>query len=214
MDDYGKISAADFVPIFNTGFLTFIVGVIVCGAIYSMYSRYEGMTEDGRSNAKPVALFLLNFLLLWNLSTEVSFYYDYQVEARLVEAPKLVCSWEKDARGIDKQVCKQDSTEFSRVMTTNRELTQKTEERKSATLTVLWALYAIITLAFGIGNKNRLLRQMGIGLLVVAITKFFLSDLWSLGGIYRIVSSISLGVILLSASFAYNKYKERIKEII
>lgn len=212
--DYGVVAAADFTPLLNIRFVTFVICVFACGVIYDLYTKYEDAAADGERSAKPVALFLLSFLLLWNLSTEVSLYYDYQVEARTVKVSESVCTWEKDARGKVTKLCKQDPVELGRVSTSNDELINKTQERKSATLTVLWALYAIILLAFGIGSKNRLLRQMGIGLLIIAIMKFFLSDLWSLGGIYRIVSSIALGVILLSASFAYNKYKEKIKEIL
>ncbi|MFH1564565.1 MAG: DUF2339 domain-containing protein [bacterium] len=59
-----------------------------------------------------------------------------------------------------------------------------------------------------------MVRLGGIGLLSLAILKLFFYDLWGLGTLYRIISSISLGVALLSISFAYQKYKDKIKEII
>ncbi|MCK5320249.1 DUF2339 domain-containing protein, partial [Candidatus Parcubacteria bacterium] len=51
-------------------------------------------------------------------------------------------------------------------------------------------------------------------LLSVAILKLFFYDLWSLGQLYRIIASISLGMVLLGISFLYQKYKHVFNEII
>lgn len=80
-------------------------------------------------------------------------------------------------------------------------------------LSMLWAVYAVGVIAVGFARKSRLLRVGGILLIGFTLLKFFLNDLWGLGTLYRIVISIVLGALLLLASFGYNKYKERIKEI-
>ena len=39
-------------------------------------------------------------------------------------------------------------------------------------------------------------------------------EVWQLGQLARIISSIAFGVIALAASFMYAKYKQRLKEIV
>jgi hypothetical protein len=39
-------------------------------------------------------------------------------------------------------------------------------------------------------------------------------NVWSLGQLYRIISFIVFGLIALIASFAYAKYKDRLKDVI
>ncbi|MBD3300646.1 MAG: DUF2339 domain-containing protein [Candidatus Moranbacteria bacterium] len=81
-------------------------------------------------------------------------------------------------------------------------------------LSLFWLLYAIGLLVVGFLKRYKGLRLGGILLLVFSIIKLFFWDLWNLGTSYRIVVSISLGVILIVVSFVYNKYKSRIKEMI
>ncbi|HEX8184551.1 MAG TPA: DUF2339 domain-containing protein, partial [Blastocatellia bacterium] len=66
----------------------------------------------------------------------------------------------------------------------------------------------------GIVRRNRMLRMMALGLLGLTIIKVFLLDLSSLEKIYRIVSFIVLGAILLAVSFLYQRYRQRMAELI
>ena len=216
IDKHETTLGADYIMIFNKRFLTFMVGVISFSVVYYLYSRYKDLIKGKEVKAMAVALLLMNFLFLWNLSAEVSIYFNDQIETKITRAVYPSCLKEYDSRGrrIESVRCDQEQQEYHSLQRLNSEKIKKIRGVNSTSLTVLWALYAIILLAFGIQGKKRLLRLMGIGLLGIVIAKLFLYDLWSMGGIYRIVSSITLGVILLSASFAYSKYKEKIKEMI
>jgi len=216
ISNYERVLVTDHTLVFNKRFLTFLVGVVVFATVHRVYSRYKGSIKVAEIKAIPAALFLMNFLLLWGLSVEAVYYFEHKIETQSVEAVYPVCEYETDFRGrrVESPSCLRVYEEYYSVQASNLEMVKKVQGTRNMALTILWAFYAIILLAFGMFLANRFLRLMGIGLLGIVIAKLFLVDLWSMGGIYRIVSSITLGVILLSASFAYNKYKEKIKEII
>jgi uncharacterized membrane protein len=79
-------------------------------------------------------------------------------------------------------------------------------------LSVIWTVYGGAMLVAGIVRRNRMLRMMALGLLGITIIKVFLLDLSSLERIYRIVSFIVLGAILLAVSFLYQRYRQRMAE--
>ncbi|MDD3190774.1 MAG: DUF2339 domain-containing protein [Candidatus Pacebacteria bacterium] len=213
---YGQGLVTDYTLILNERFLTSLVGVVVFAMIYRIYAQHRESIKFAEIKAIPIALFLMNFLLLWNLSAEAVCYFEYKIETQSVREIYPVCEYETDFRGrrVESPGCSQAYEEYYSAQASNTEMVKKVQGTRNTVLTILWAFYAIILLAFGMLRANRFLRLMGIGLLGIVIAKLFLVDLWNMGGIYRIISSATLGVILLSASFAYNKYKEKIKEII
>ncbi|MFA5991265.1 MAG: DUF2339 domain-containing protein [Candidatus Doudnabacteria bacterium] len=81
-------------------------------------------------------------------------------------------------------------------------------------LSLWWITYSAILIGAGIAWRSALLRKIAIGLFFVTIAKVFLFDLLSLDLGYLIVSFISLGVILISVSFYYNKHKEQITKFL
>lgn len=83
---------------------------------------------------------------------------------------------------------------------------------RQLTLSVIWTVYGGAMLLYGIRRDNRLLRWMALGLLALSILKVFLVDLSNLDTIYRIVSFIVLGVILLAVSFFYQQRQKRVEE--
>lgn len=84
------------------------------------------------------------------------------------------------------------------------------ENAVQMTLSVVWTIYAIGLVAAGFIWKNRALRLMSIVIFAVTILKVFLFDLSNLDTIYRIVSFIVLGGLLVIVSFLYQRYKDRI----
>jgi uncharacterized membrane protein len=77
-------------------------------------------------------------------------------------------------------------------------------------LSILWGVYAVALLMLGIRLGRRHLRIGAIGLFTVTLLKIFLYDLSDLGTVSRTVVFVSLGVLLLIASFLYNKYRKTI----
>lgn len=80
---------------------------------------------------------------------------------------------------------------------------------RQLSISVIWAVYGGGMLAVGFWRTNRLLRLMGMGLLGLAIVKVFAWDLRALELIYRVISLIVLGVILLVVSFLYQQSQKK-----
>jgi len=77
-------------------------------------------------------------------------------------------------------------------------------------LSILWALYASLLTGFGIARRIRGARILGMLLLGITILKVFFIDLSSLQTLYRMVSFIVLGLLLLAVSYSYNRFKTMI----
>jgi uncharacterized membrane protein len=69
----------------------------------------------------------------------------------------------------------------------------------------LWMIYGGALMAIGFRRRNSYLRWLALILLGVTVVKVFGYDLSELRRIYRILSFIALGVLLLAISFAYQK---------
>jgi uncharacterized membrane protein len=78
---------------------------------------------------------------------------------------------------------------------------------RNAALSILWTLYAFAAIGVGIGRDVALLRGGGIALFALTVAKVFLVDLSELEAIYRILSFVVLGAVLLLASFVYTRYR-------
>ena len=72
-------------------------------------------------------------------------------------------------------------------------------------LSLLWTVYASGLVAAGVWRANMALRWQGLALLGLVAAKVFLYDLSSLEAIYRIVSFMVLGLLLLGVSFFYQR---------
>jgi uncharacterized membrane protein len=83
---------------------------------------------------------------------------------------------------------------------------------KQLSLSVIWALYGAGLLLFGSVRRVRLLRLMALALLSLTTLKVFFWDLSSLDRVYRIISFIVLGAILLAVSYLYQKSQHRASE--
>lgn len=189
--------------VFNKRFFTFLAAI---AAFYLAGYLYRIL----RDNQKRVSWFknliilffvAANFLTIFAGSQEVMGYYSRQVD----------------------QFYKQESQSYEQIGSSyyssyryenGREEIEKLKNSSSVALSVFWLIYAIVLLTIGFVKKYKLVRFGGVGLSLLAILKLFFYDLWGLGTLYRIISSIVLGVVLLSISFAYQKYKDKIKEII
>lgn len=78
---------------------------------------------------------------------------------------------------------------------------------ENLSLSVIWSSYAAVLISAGIIRKMKILRILGIMLMCIAIVKVFFFDLSELQTIYRIVSFVILGILLLGISYSYNRYK-------
>jgi hypothetical protein len=90
----------------------------------------------------------------------------------------------------------------------------KLKDMASLCISFYWLVYAIVLLVIGFVKKIKWSRLGGLLLLIISIIKIFFVDLWDLGTLYRIFAFMGLGVVLLVISFAYQKNKDKIKELI
>ena len=72
-------------------------------------------------------------------------------------------------------------------------------------LSVVWAVLGGVAVAVGLVRTVAPLRWFGLGLLALATGKVFLFDLASLDAVYRVMSFIVLGILLLLSSYAYRR---------
>ena len=82
------------------------------------------------------------------------------------------------------------------------------EGLRAGGISILWSLFALGLVISGIRKDARLLRFVGLGLFAVVTGKLFFVDLERLEQIYRIIAFILLGLLVLSGSFVYLKFRE------
>ncbi len=74
-------------------------------------------------------------------------------------------------------------------------------------LTALWGIYSLSLISFGIWRKSKHLRLLAIGLFGVTLLKLFIFDIASLSTLPKTLIFVSLGILLLIASFLYQRFK-------
>ena len=79
-------------------------------------------------------------------------------------------------------------------------------------LSILWGIYALLLIVLGIWKKKKHLRISAMVLFGVTLIKLFIYDITHFGTIGKTIVFISLGIILLTISFLYNKYKRIISD--
>lgn len=193
----------------NKTFFTFLVAILAAYLMAYLSRNYE---ESGSFIKKGslVVLFVIaaNFFTIFAISREIVVYYDNQRKEIYAEQSRATEQMRKYGRKNSGSYYQSIEYKASQSKMT------KLKNKSSVTLSIFWLVYGIILMAGGIFGKNRGVRIGGMLLLILSILKLFFYDLWNLGTLYRIISSISLGVVLLAISFAYQKYKDKIKEII
>lgn len=178
--------------------------------IYYLHSK-TGEDNTFLNPVKVFALFIViaNVLTIFAVSRDLYVYHDNLMEEynnQSIEVCRGASSYSKysSAGGVNQS---EECTEV-------RAQIKRLQNRASISISLFWLIYAIILVAIGFIKRYKWVRIGGIVLLGVAIFKLFFMDLWSLGQLYRIIASISLGLVLLAISFVYQKYRSIFNEII
>ena len=77
---------------------------------------------------------------------------------------------------------------------------------RDLTLSLAWALYALLLLTIGVNRHNVGLRWISLAFLVLTIGKVFLHDLGELEDLYRVASLVGLAFSLILVSLAYQRF--------
>jgi uncharacterized membrane protein len=80
------------------------------------------------------------------------------------------------------------------------------------TMSVLWLAYAIVLLIVGFWRRLRWLRLASLALLGFTLLKIVAYDLSFLSPAFRSLSFIGLGIVLLAASYLYQRYRSLLLE--
>lgn len=79
-------------------------------------------------------------------------------------------------------------------------------------ISAFWAVYSILLVIAGILRRFQPVRLLAILLFGITIAKVFIFDLAEVEKIYRVLSFIILGSVLLAASFLYQKHRNQIND--
>src|SRR6202034_2274877 len=80
-----------------------------------------------------------------------------------------------------------------------------TSDAEQYTLSTVWLLFGIALLAVGFALRSQPARLLALGVITLTIAKVFIVDTASIRGIYRALSVIGLGVVLLGIGRLYQR---------
>lgn len=83
---------------------------------------------------------------------------------------------------------------------------------ESGAVSIFWSLFAVTLIGFGIRKSYWLVRTAGLILFAVVTYKVFIYDLGQLQAIYRIIAFLVLGVVILSGSVLYQRFRSVSRE--
>ena len=86
---------------------------------------------------------------------------------------------------------------------------KKLINQRNAALSILWAVYATALLLIGMFKKIKAIRWGALLLFGITVLKVFIIDLSSLQTLYRFISTIIIGILLLVGSYWY--YRNQVK---
>ena len=87
-------------------------------------------------------------------------------------------------------------------------------ETSTVSISILMALYAVMLVTIGVLTKTSINRILGLLLMSLCVIKLYLSDVWELGFVFRIVSFLGLGILLLSMSYLYSRFRPLIEKLL
>lgn len=185
-----RISLGEFTPVFNERVFVFLPYIISLFLAAMLYSYYKEMISESERKISTACIIVANFLIIYLMSVEIIDYFGLKIKE---------LSSGKDTYGLSRY-----SYEAKRTLLSQR----------NACLSIAWAFYSILLIAIGIIKRYKPVRLMALMLFGITTLKVFFMDLSYLQGFPRILSFIVLGLILLGAGFLYNKYKDKIRELV
>ncbi len=152
-----------------------IYGVAVAALGFCAYQSSRHQDETWKTVA-AIALVALNLLALRALSMEVADFYAQQMPAgRNVWSPESLLR-------------------RRRILIV-----------RDFTYSALWMAYGAMLMAIGFWRRSAFVRWQALALIAFTTVKVFVYDTSELDRIYRILSFVALGVVLLAISFAYQR---------
>ena len=82
---------------------------------------------------------------------------------------------------------------------------------ETVSISILFAMYAVVLVSIGVATRTAVNRIAGLGLIGFVVVKLYLFDVWQLGRVYRISAFVALGALLLATSFLYSHFRALIE---
>jgi uncharacterized membrane protein len=79
-------------------------------------------------------------------------------------------------------------------------------------LSIVWGAYALAALVLGFLRNFKEVRLAALGLLIIVALKAMIIDLSQVSQIYRILSFVVLGMVMICASYLYHRLEKRLPE--
>ena len=80
---------------------------------------------------------------------------------------------------------------------------------RQTALSIYWALYAIGLVALGFARRSAGCRYAGLALLGLALAKVLTVDMAEVRQVYRVLSFLAVGLLLVATSVGYAKLSPR-----
>lgn len=160
----------------NARMATYTVAILVLGAVAWLGSKRQ---DDKAQAAATGAVIALNILALVALSHEISDYYSRQMGQLMSTTGRWTPVNGHDIRAL--------------------------EITRDFTYSALFMSYGALLMVIGFVRRSAFVRWQALILIAATTLKVFVYDTSELDRVYRILSFIALGVLLLAVSFAYQK---------
>ncbi|MDQ6745643.1 MAG: DUF2339 domain-containing protein, partial [Actinomycetota bacterium] len=74
-------------------------------------------------------------------------------------------------------------------------------------LSCCWSAAGLIGLIVGLRRDQQQVRTLALSLLLISVAKVFLYDLSTLTSVYRVISFVALGLLLLGGAYAHQRLR-------
>ncbi len=85
---------------------------------------------------------------------------------------------------------------------------------KQFALSLVWSFYSLALLALGIWKRLLPARLAALALFALTLVKVVLVDFWLINKLYRIISAMAFGAILVYVSYLYQRHREKIIAVV
>lgn len=216
------VYGVSFKFLWNERFFIFLVGIITAYILALILGRAvkEGTdVTQGTKSLIAVYFVVAQVASIFIFSSEISQLYSSRIYSKTESLNKEIAQLQQDyytrnAYGSENSMNQGQIDDYqSMLQQKSQELssvTRSNSNERNTVIDIVWILYALLAIAIGFSAKSKWFRTTGMVLMAITAVKIFV-DVWNLGPIYRIVTSLVFGVIALIASFIYAKYKDKLK---
>jgi len=197
------------IAFFNNVFMVSLVAVAVAYILAYLYSRYKDDVMGTKATTIAVIfLVIAQFITVYSVTQQIGLAYRSKVQAVNLAAQR---EYESQAIYDGYGTSNYSSRGYYNESVYERQRSIINEQ--NTVISIFWTVYALILIGIGFVFNSKVFRVLGLGFFLLTAFKIFV-DVWSLGEVYRIISSIVFGIVALIGSFAYARYRHKIQEII